>query len=115
MLGLLRDPLSAGKLFMTRHQLPGEKVNDFASELKKLFTESYPSEDMASAILLQRFMTGLSPPICRQLLLKGQPTTLDDAIKSATEAEFALTFDSMQERIDNVNAIHQKPPSQQDT
>ena len=113
--GLVRDPLSAGQLFMTRHQLPGEKVNDFASELKKLFTESYPSEDMASAILLLRFMTGLSPPICRQLLLKGQPTTLDDAIKSATEAEFALTFDSMQERIDNVNAIHQKPPSQQDT
>ena len=63
--GLVRDPLSAGQLFMTRHQLPGEKVNDFASELKKLFTESYPSEGTASAILLQRFMTGLSPPICR--------------------------------------------------
>ena len=38
--GLVRDPLSAGQLFMTRHQLPDEKVNDFASELKKLFTES---------------------------------------------------------------------------
>ena len=113
--GLVRDPLSAGQLFMTRHQLPDEKVNDFASELKKLFTESYPSEDTASAILLQRFITGLSPPICHQLLLKGQPTTLDDAIKSATDAEYALTFDSMQERVDNVNVVHQKPPSQQDT
>ena len=69
----MRDPLSAGQLFMTRHQLPGEKVNDFASKLK-------------SAILLQRFMTGLSLPICRQLLLKGQPNTLDEAIESANDA-----------------------------
>lgn len=113
--GLVRDPLSAGQLFMTRHQLPGEKVDDFALELKKLFTESYPSEAMTSIILLQRFMTGLSPPICRQLLLKGQPTTLDDAIKSATDAEYALTFDSMQEKIEDVNMIHQKPSSQQNT
>ena len=40
--GLMRDPLSAGQLFMTRHQLPGEKVNDFASELKKLFCRILP-------------------------------------------------------------------------
>ena len=70
---------------------------------------------MMSTILLQRFMTGLSPPICRQLLLKGQPTTLDDAIKSATDAEYALTFDSMQEKIEDVNMIHRKPSSQQNT
>ena len=113
--GLMRDPLSAGQLFMTHHQLPGEKVNDFASELKKLFVESYPSEETTSAILLQRFMTGLSPPICQQLLLKGQPNTLDEAIKSANDAEFALTFDSMQEKVDNVNVVRQKQPSQQDT
>ena len=73
--GLMRDPLSAGQLFMMHHQLPGEKVNNFASKLKKLFIESYPSEETTSAILLQRFMTGLSLPICRQLLLKGQPNT----------------------------------------
>ena len=100
---------------MTRHQLPGEKVSDFASELKKLFVESYPSEETTSAILLQRFMTGLSLPICRQLLLKDQPNTLDEAIKSANDAEFALTFDSMQEKVDNVNVVRQKKPSQQDT
>ena len=60
-------------------------------------------------------MTGLSPPICRQLLLKGQSNTLDEAIKSANDAEFALTFDSMQEKVDNVNVVCQKQPSQQDT
>ena len=32
-----------------------------------------------------------------------------------SKVQLTLTFDSMQERIDNVNAIHQKPPSQQDT
>ena len=91
--GLVRDPLSAGQLFMEHHQLPGENVNDFASELRKFFTESYPSKAMMSTILLQYFMTSLSPPICCHLLLKGQLTTLDDAIKSATSAEYALTFD----------------------
>ena len=111
----MRDPLSAGQLFMTRHQLPGEKVSDFASELKKLFVESYPSEETTSAVLLQRFMTGLLLPICWQLLLKDLPNTLDEAIKSANDAEFALTFDSMQEKVDNVNVVRQKKPSQQDT
>jgi len=44
--GLVQDPLSAGQQFMARHQLPNEKVNDYALDLKKLFTESYPSEAM---------------------------------------------------------------------
>ena len=96
---------------MTRHQLPGKKVDDFASELRKLFTESYPTEAMASTILLQCFMISLPLPICHQLPLKGQATTLDDTIKSATDAEYALTFDSMQERVEDVNMIHQKPSS----
>ena len=32
--GLVRDPLTAGQLFMSMHQLPGEKVRDFVVELK---------------------------------------------------------------------------------
>ena len=112
--GLVRDPLTAGQLFMSRHQLPGEKVKDFVMELKKLFAESYPTEALTSAILLQRFLTGLSPPICRYLLLKGQPSTLDDAVKHATDAEYALSFESAQEEV-HVNAMHQKRPAQQST
>jgi len=111
--GLVRDPLSAGQQFMARHQLPNEKVNDYASDLKKLFTQSYPSEAMTSAILLQRFVTGLSPSICRQLLLKGQPTSLDDAIKSANDAEYALTFHPSPENADKVNVIQRKSSPQQ--
>jgi len=80
--------------------------------LKKFFTESYPSEPLTSAILLQRFLTGLSPPICRQLLLKGQPPSLDEAIKQATDAEYALSFESNHEEVHHVNAVNQKPPQQ---
>ena len=110
--GLVRDPLTAGQLFMSRNQLLGEKVRDFVVELKKLFVESYPTETLSSAILLQHFLTGLSPPICRQLLLKGQPGTLDEAVKHATDAEYALSFESAQEKVHNINAIHKQPAQQ---
>ena len=110
--GLTRDPLSAVQLFKTHHQLPSEKVNDFASNLKRLFTESYPSEAMTSATLLQCFVIGLSPPICRQLLLKGQPASLDDAIKSAHYTECALTFHPLPEGIEEVNVIIKASPQQ---
>ena len=42
----------------------------FAAELKKLFTESYPSEPLTSAILLQHFSTGLSPLFAASCYLK---------------------------------------------
>ena len=51
--GLLRDPLTAGQSFMTRRQGSSESVNDFAMDLKRLFVESYPDEEVTSAILLQ--------------------------------------------------------------
>ena len=53
--GLLRDPLTASQSFMSHRQASGEKVSDFAVELQKLFTESYPGEATTSPILLQRF------------------------------------------------------------
>jgi len=71
---LVRDPLSAGQQFTARHQLPNEKVNDYASDLKKLFTESYPSEAMTSVILLQRFVTGLSPSTYLSSVTFERPT-----------------------------------------
>ena len=48
---------------MSRCQKPCEKVNDFASDLRKLFVEAYPREEVTSTILLQRFVTGLLPGI----------------------------------------------------
>ena len=61
---------------MARRQGPSESVNDFATDLKRLVVESYPNEEITSAILLQPFLTGLLPAIARQLLLKGKPTSL---------------------------------------
>ena len=57
--GLIKDALLAGCLFITRDQGPLEKVINFAKEPKKLFAQAYPSEATSSAILLQRFLTGL--------------------------------------------------------
>ena len=42
--GIARDPLTAGQAFMGRHQGAGEAVRDYATDLKKLFKESYPDE-----------------------------------------------------------------------
>ena len=56
---------------MSRCQKPGERVADFATDLKKLFVESYPGEEVTSTVLLQRFVTGLLPAISRQLLLRA--------------------------------------------
>ena len=53
----------------------------------KLFTESYLDEEQTSAILLQRFLTGISLFICLQLLLKGKPMSITNAITDATNIE----------------------------
>lgn len=110
--GLVRDSLASSQIFMTRTQYPEEKVSDFAVELKRLFKEAYASDDYTSAILLQRFLTGLHPPIRRQLLLRGKPETLQQAITDAINVEYALNFDSGLEETQDVNVVQQKPPAQ---
>ena len=82
--GLMCDCLASSQMFMSHSQWPEEKVADLMVELKKLFKEAYPAEEMMSGILLQRFLTGLLPPIRRQLLLHGKPDTLQQAIQDAT-------------------------------
>ena len=82
---------------MTRRQCPSESVNDFAMDLKRLFVESYPNEEITSAILLQWFLTRLLPAIAHQLLLKGKPTSLERAVADARDIEFALAFEPVQE------------------
>ena len=113
--GLLRDPLAAAQSFMSRCQKPCEKVNDFVSDLRKLFVEAYPREEVTSTILLQRFVTGLLPAISRQLLLKGKPAALDRAIADTGDIEFALTFESPHEDSQDVNVVQRKPPVQTDS
>lgn len=91
--GLKIDPLIASRNFNQRDQLPGEKIDDYASELKRLFKQAYPDEGLNSTVLLQKFLTGLLAPIARQMLLKKKPDSFSEAIKDAVTIEYALHFD----------------------
>ena len=53
-------------------------------------------------------MTGLLPPIRRQLLLKGKPETLVQAIKDAEGVEYALNFVIESESPQDINVIRPK-------
>ena len=68
--GTKEDPLLASRNFNQQAQGHNEKVADFAASLKKLFKSAYPCELMTSALLLQRFLTGLRSEIGCQLLLR---------------------------------------------
>ena len=91
-MGQTDDPLMAARTFVSREQHPNEKFEDFAAALKKLFKQAYPSEALTSSVLLQRFVTGLSPSISKQILLRGRPKELSEAIEGATAVEYALSF-----------------------
>ena len=91
-------PLTTSQSFMSCCQAPGEKVSDFAVDLKRLFS----GEQMMSAILLQSFLTGLLPAISCQLLLP-QPYKMLLIV-----VEFALTFEAPQEELQDVNVVHHK-------
>ena len=60
---------------------------------------------MASAVLLQRFLTALRPEIGHKLLLRNKPNTFADALKDAVEIEYALGFDDSSR--EGVHAIAQ--------
>lgn len=92
--GLAQDPLTAGKLFISCSQRPGETATDFATHLKKLFKQAYPGEELTSGILLQCFLTGSASPVSQQILLRGQPTSFDQAVESTKEVEYALNFET---------------------
>lgn len=80
--------------------------------LKKLFKQAYPNEELTSAILLQCFLTGLTSPICRQLLLCGQPTTFEQAVENAKAVKYAFDFEtkSTKPSTKDVNPISKPHP-----
>jgi hypothetical protein len=53
--GLLMDPLTATKRFQTRKQKPGERINTYLNDLKRLFKAAFPTEPETSSILLNKF------------------------------------------------------------
>ena len=64
-----------------------------------------------SGVLRQRFLTGLRSNITKHILLKGNPTTLDEAVKDAVSIERALAFEDDQ-RIAPVQAVNARTPSE---
>ena len=62
-------------------------MSNFATDLKKLFRLAYLEEAKSPSVLLQRLLTGLSPEISRQILLKGRPSSLEKALEVANEVE----------------------------
>ena len=103
--GLIKDPLVVGKEFIVHSQVQGEIVERFAEELLRLFSQAYPTEAPTSDILLQQFLTGILPSIG---LLRGKPTTLKQAIKDASDIEYALSFESSPESRKEINVVTQK-------
>ena len=85
-------------------------MRDYATLLRKAFAEAYPKEDTVSAVLLQKFMTGLRASTTRQMLLKGRPSTMEQAIEEAVVIEEALKFSGEVSEV-NVNAIQKKEDS----
>ena len=91
--GLSTDPLEAARKFMNMNQQEKQRVADYATSLRGLFEKAHKDEPLTSPVLLQRFLTGLQPQISRQVLLKGKPANFQEAVKTATDVEFALSFD----------------------
>lgn len=116
--GIDKNPLKPSKLFNERSQGPQEKPVDFASDLKKLFQQAFPEEDTKSAVLLQRFLTGLQPQISSQILLRKKPETFEQAIADAIEVEEALSYNRVEQPSSStVNAVSnlESKPSQDPT
>ena len=110
--GIDRDPLMASRLFNERSQGTHEKAVDFASELKKLFTQAFPDEDTKSIVLCQRFLTGLQPSISCQVLLHKKPDTFEQAVADAIEVEEALRLNTPKSGAmpqDTVNVVSSNP------
>lgn len=115
--GVAKHPLLVCKLFSEKSQGAHQRVLEYATELTKLFREAYPSEGATSAVLLQRFLAGLNPAISQQVLLKGQPLSLDEVVKAATEVESVLQFGQSQQpaEIPLVCALQEQQRVQQET
>ena len=114
--GLKTDPLVASKNFNVRDQQPNKKIDDCVSDLKHLFKQAYPGEEVDSAVLLQRFITELRPPIACQVLLQNKPANMKDAIESAVTVQYAPNFKGVKTGLSSepINLLHSKDSKHND-
>jgi hypothetical protein len=72
-----------GMRFASRNQKPGETVEEYAAELKQLYSKAYPQRDRRTREedLLQRFLQGLQDERARQQVeYVKEPGSIDDAV-----------------------------------
>ena len=75
-----------------------ESIRDFDLALRKLFAEAYPQENAdVSSAYLSRFITGLLPEIAKEVLLRGAPGNIEDAVKKAIDVERVMHYVEKQE------------------
>ena len=65
-------------------------MNRYLTDLKRLYNEAFPEEEVTSKVFLTKFVSDLRPDITQQLLLQGQPDSLENAVKQATNIEQVL-------------------------
>jgi hypothetical protein len=74
---------SYGARLSNRNQKPGERVEDFAAELKRLYDKAYPNRDATTRgeDLLRRFLDGLAEDRARfQVEYVKDPQDIDEAV-----------------------------------
>ena len=108
--GLLMDPLTATKRFQTRKQKPGERINTYLNDLKRLFKAAFPTEPETSSTLLNKFLSDLRPDITQQIRLVGNPETLEDAVAQARNIE--QIFRSVEQEVKPVYQVEEEDTSQ---
>ena len=71
---------------------------------------------MDSAVLLQKFLTGLWPPITCQMLLQKKPQNLKDTVECAATVEYALNFEGTEVRLASelINLLYNKDNKHKD-
>ena len=82
---LLPPAFSALDRFNRRSMLPGETLNLYVHELKRLLQQAMPDlqADAKEQLLLHQFLTGLPPAVSKQLRSTGETKQLEATVQRA--------------------------------
>ena len=114
---LLPPAFSALDRFNRRFMLPGETLNLYVHELKRLLQQAMPDLQGAAKeqLLLHQFLTGLPPAVSRQLRSTGETTELEATVQRARlimTVEKELAYPVEQHSVAPVEHREQDPAKQ---
>ena len=90
--------------FYSRVQLPGEAINTYIAELRKM-TEYCEFGGFLNDALRDKFVCGLNNTSIRKRLLTEKNLTLDNAINMATSIVASITESELMKSSDNIHSI----------